>query len=53
MLIATFLSMLIYEIYAVIQHLVPVVIMNGLLMVSVVVTLVLKLRFSEWDAHQD
>lgn len=47
MLVATFLSVLLYEVYAVALHLIPVVIMNGILMVSVIVTMVLKFRFSE------
>jgi len=46
MLIATFTSSTLYEIYAYLLKLTPVVIMNGVFTVSVLLQLVLKIKYT-------
>jgi len=47
MLLATLVSSLLYEAYACLLDLIPVIIMNGLFTVSVFIQLLLKLKYNK------
>ena len=46
MLIATFTSSILYEAYAYLLNLIPVVIMNGIFTFSVLIQIILKIKYS-------
>ena len=49
MLLATFLSGVLYEIYSYILNLIPVIIMNGIFTLTVLLQLIIKIRYNPRD----
>ncbi len=47
MLLATFTSSVLYEIYAYILNLIPVIIMNGIFTLTVLLQLIIKIRYNQ------
>jgi len=51
MLVATLTSSILYEIYSYMLHLIPVIIMNGIFTISVLLQLILKIRYTKQKLH--